>query len=76
MKRGPQPKKVFDAVQSRARAAKLRELMGIMKNEKMRAGMELLARKFEQRADKLDGTPTKGNPAKLKLGRNTLPQAH
>jgi homogentisate 1,2-dioxygenase len=71
MKRGPQPKKVFDAAQSRARAAKLRELMGVMTNSKMRAGMELLARKFEQRADKLEACSPK-----LKLRPNTVPQAH
>lgn len=71
MKRGPQPKKVFDAVQSRARAAKLRALMGVMRNDKMRAGMELLARKFEQRADKLESGSTH-----LKLRANAVPQAH
>jgi hypothetical protein len=71
MKRGPQPKKVFDAAQSRARAAKLRALMGVMKNAKMRAGMELLARKFEQRADRLEAAATD-----LKVSRNTAPQPH
>jgi hypothetical protein len=62
---------VFDATQSRARAAKIRELMKVMPNSKMRAGMELLARKFEQRAEKLDAqeqTPS--------LGSGTAPQAH
>ncbi len=54
MKRGPQPKRVFDATQSRARAAKIRELISVMPHSKMRAGMDLLARKFEQRAEKLE----------------------
>jgi hypothetical protein len=71
MKRGPQPKRVFDATQSRARAAKIRELMGVMPNSKMRAGMELLARKFEERADKLEA-----QGQMPELGSGTMPQAH
>ena len=71
MKRGPQPKRVFDAAQSRARAAKIRELIGVMPHSKMRAGMELLARKFEQRADKLEAAEQMPN-----LGSATVPQAH
>ena len=71
MKRGPQPKRVFDATQSRARAAKIRELMAVMPHSKMRAGMELLARKFEQRADKLDAQGQVPN-----LGSGTATQAH
>ena len=54
MKRGPQPKRVFDATQSRARAIKIRALMNAMPESKLRTGMELLARKFEQRAEKLE----------------------
>ena len=71
MKRGPQPKRAFDATQSRARAAKIRALMAVMPNSKMRAGMELLARKFEQRADKLEAEGQMPN-----LGSGTAPQAH
>ena len=71
MKRGPQPKRVFDAAQSRARAAKIRELMKVMPNSKMRAGMELLARKFEQRAEKLEAGAQMPN-----LGSGTIQQAH
>jgi hypothetical protein len=54
MKRGPQPKRVFDAAQCRARAAKIRELLAVVKTARMRAGMEMLANKFEQRAVALD----------------------
>jgi hypothetical protein len=60
MKRGPQPKKVFDAAQCRVRAAKIRALAVVMGNPAMRAGMERLAVTLEQRAAALetpDGIP-------------------
>jgi hypothetical protein len=54
MKRGPQPKKVFDAAQCRVRAAKIRALAVVMGNPAMRAGMERLAVTLDQRAATLD----------------------
>ncbi len=71
MKRGPQPKRVFDATQSRARAIKIRALMNAMPESKLRTGMELLARKFEQRAENLEAAENA-----LNLGAATAPQAH
>jgi hypothetical protein len=54
MKRGPQPKKVFDAAQCRVRAAKIRALAVVMGNPAMRAGMERLAVTLEQRGGARD----------------------
>jgi ribosomal protein S2 len=60
MKRGPQPKRVFNAQQSRARAIKIRALAGILTNARVRAGLERLATKFDQSAAALD---TRSGPA-------------
>ncbi len=57
MKRGPQPKRVFNAEQSRARADKIRALAAVIANVRLRAGMERLAEKFDRRAAMLDGEP-------------------
>jgi len=66
MKRGPQPKRAFNAEQSRARAAKIRALTGVLGNARVQAGLERLAKKFDQRATALetgaqDGAPAGGN---------------
>ena len=57
MKRGPQPKRVFNAEQSRARASKIRALAAVIANTRLRVGMERLAKKFDQRAAMLDAQP-------------------
>jgi hypothetical protein len=54
MKRGPQPKKVFDAAQCHVRADRIRALSAVLANPTRRAGMERLAAKLEQRAALLE----------------------
>ena len=63
MKRGPQPKRVFSAEQSRARAARIRALAGVLGNARVQAGLEKLATKFDQRAASLENGTRNGAPA-------------
>ena len=54
MKRGPQPKRLFNAAQCRARAKLARSIARVMTEPKLRARLENQAAKLELRAETLE----------------------
>jgi hypothetical protein len=54
MKRGPQPKRLFNAAQCRARAKLARSIARVVTDPKLRTRLENQAAKLSMRADALD----------------------
>jgi len=54
MKRGPQPKRLFNAAQCRARAKLARSIAKVASEPKLRARLEAQAAKLDLRADTLE----------------------
>jgi hypothetical protein len=54
MKRGPQPKRLFNAAQCRARAKLARSIAKVVTDPNLRARLENQAAKLVQRADMLE----------------------
>jgi hypothetical protein len=65
MKRGPQPKRLFNAAQCRARAKLAQSIARVVSDPKLRARLESQAAKQRARADLLEaqGAVTSGGPA-------------
>jgi hypothetical protein len=55
MKRGPQPKRFFNAAQCRARSRLALSIAKVVSDPKLRARLQNQAAKLEQRANALDG---------------------
>ena len=54
MKRGPQPKRLFNAAQCRARAKLARSIARVVSDPKLRVRLENQAAKLDLRADTLE----------------------
>jgi hypothetical protein len=60
MKRGPQPKRFFNAAQCRARSKLALSIARVVSDPKLRARLLNQAAKMEQRANALDGKAVSG----------------
>jgi hypothetical protein len=65
MKRGPQPKRFFNAAQCRARSKLALSIARVVSDPKLRARLKEQAAKMEQRASALDTQPMSSKSAPI-----------
>jgi hypothetical protein len=65
MKRGPQPKRFFNAAQCRARSKLALSIARVVSDPKLRARLTEQAAKLEQRASALDTQPVSSKSAPI-----------
>jgi hypothetical protein len=65
MKRGPQPKRLFNAAQCRARSKLALSIARVVSDPKLRARLKQQAAKLEQRASTLDTQPASSKAAPI-----------
>jgi hypothetical protein len=65
MKRGPQPKRFFNAAQCRARSKLALSIARVVSDPKLRARLRQQATKMEQRAAALDAQPVSSKSAQI-----------
>ena len=65
MKRGPQPKRFFNAAQCRARSKLALSIASVVSDPKLRARLKQQAAKLEQRASAIDTQPVSSKSAPI-----------
>lgn len=65
MKRGPQPKRFFNAAQCRARSKLALSIARVVSDPKLRAHLKEQAQKLEQKASALDTQPRSSKAAPM-----------